>query len=158
METTISLTSQDVSKEEPEILISPKNPIPVETLFLSNIDQAVCFPVETIFFFDVLPSGISSPLHISERVKTSVSESLLIPYYFMAGRLNFNVETNRLELVCNNAGAVFVSATSRLAMKDLGELSLPNPSFHHLIHRPGLNKSLAEKPLLTIQAIRIVTC
>ncbi|XP_043711131.1 omega-hydroxypalmitate O-feruloyl transferase-like [Telopea speciosissima] len=154
METIISITSQDVTKEEPETLVSPKNPIPVETLFLSNIDQAVCFPVETVFFFEALPCGFSSTLDISERVKRSVSEVLLIPYYFMAGRLKFNVETDRLELICNNAGALFVSATSGLALKDLGDLSLPNPSFHHLIHRPGRSKSLPEKPLLTIQVTR----
>lgn len=155
MEITISITNQDVVKEEPVTLVSPKNPTPLETVFLSNIDQAVCFPVETVFFFEVLPCKISSTLDISEKVKKSVSEVLLIPYYFMAGRLIFNLETNRLELVCNNAGALFVSATSKLRLKDLGDLSLPNPSFHHLIHRPDRSKSLDEKPILTIQAIYI---
>ncbi|XP_042516246.1 omega-hydroxypalmitate O-feruloyl transferase-like [Macadamia integrifolia] len=154
METTITITSQDVTKEEPETLVSPKNPKPLQTFFLSNIDQAVCFPVETVFFFEGLPCGFLSTLDVAERVKRSVSELLLIPYYFMAGRLNFNVETDRLELICNNAGVVFVSATSRLALKDLGDLSLPNPSFHHLIHQPDLSKSLLEKPLLTMQVTR----
>ncbi|KAF2289195.1 hypothetical protein GH714_029347 [Hevea brasiliensis] len=95
-------------------------------------------------------------MDISERVKRAVAEVLLVPYYFMAGRLNFNKDTKRMELLCNNAGALFVAATSRLALKDLGNLSLPNSTFHHFIHRPGLYKSLAEKALLTIQALLLL--
>ncbi|KAA8548494.1 hypothetical protein F0562_000239 [Nyssa sinensis] len=155
MEITTSLTDQDVVKKEPVKLLSPKNPTPVETIYLSNIDQAVNFPVETIFFFEVPPNKSSSTtLHISEAVKKAVAEVLLVPYYFMAGRLNFNHGTNRLELLCNNAGVLFVSATSRLKMKDLGNLSLPNSTFDHFIHRPGIYKSLAETALFTIQVTR----
>ncbi|XP_057476859.1 acyltransferase GLAUCE-like [Actinidia eriantha] len=154
MEATISLTSQDVTKQDPTTLFSPKNPIPMETIFLSNIDQAVVFPVETVFFFQVPPTKASSTLNICEVVKRAVAEVLLVPYYFMAGRLNFNHGSSRLELVCNNAGVMFVGATSRLALKDLGNLSPPNVSFHWFIHRPGLYKSLDKTPLFTIQVTR----
>lgn len=145
------ITDQDVVKQEPEVLVSPSNPTPHETIFLSNIDQAVAFPVETLFFFDVsLTKYTSSTMDIHERVKRAV-EMLLVPYYFMAGRLNFNKETRRLDLLCNNAGVLFVTANSRLVLKDLGNLSLPNSTFHHFIQRPGLYKSLADKALFTIQ-------
>ncbi|KAK2991999.1 hypothetical protein RJ640_014860 [Escallonia rubra] len=147
VQSTISLTNQDILKEEPIELFSPENPTPVETIYLSNIDQAVTFPVETVFFYEVPPSKSSSTLDMAEVVKRAVSEVLLVPYYFMAGRLNFNHETNRLELLCNNAGVLFVSATSTLALKDLGDLSRPNSTFFHLVHRPGLYKSLADTPV-----------
>ncbi|CAL5413155.1 unnamed protein product [Camellia sinensis] len=131
MKPHIYITSQDVIKEEPTKLFSPKNPTPLETIFLSNIDQAVIFPVETVFFFEAPPiKKSSSTLHISEQ---------------------FNHVTSRLVLVCNNGGALFVSATSRLALKDLGNLSVPNSTFHHLIHSPGLYKSLDETALFIIQ-------
>ncbi|XVF28346.1 hypothetical protein REPUB_Repub15cG0021800 [Reevesia pubescens] len=151
---TISITNQDIVKEEPVTLVSPKNPMPVETIFLSNIDQAVTFPVETVFFFDVPQDNTSSTLDICLRVKQAVADVLLVPYYFMAGRLNFNHETNRLQLLCNNSGVLFASATSRLKLKDLGSLSLPNSTFHHFVHRPGLYKSLDETALFTIQVTR----
>ncbi|XP_010259678.1 PREDICTED: omega-hydroxypalmitate O-feruloyl transferase-like [Nelumbo nucifera] len=154
MEVVVSISNQDVVKEEPVTLFSPKNPTPVEKVFLSNIDQAVAFPVETVFFFEVPPCKTSWTLDISERMKKSVSEVLLIPYYFMAGRLNFNLETKRLELVCSNAGVPFVSAKSRLTLQELGNLSLPNSTFHHLIHRPDRSLSLSEKPIFTIQVTR----
>ncbi|XP_041005233.1 omega-hydroxypalmitate O-feruloyl transferase-like [Juglans microcarpa x Juglans regia] len=154
MDFTVSITSQDVAKEEPLKLVSPNSPDPPETIFLSNIDLAVAFPVETVFFFEVPPDKSSSTLNISHRLGKAVAEVLLVPYYFMAGRLNFNHQTRRLELLCNNAGALFVSATSRLRLKDLGKLSLPNSTFHHFVHRPGLYKTLAETALLTIQVTR----
>ncbi|KAK6254510.1 hypothetical protein QQP08_012640 [Theobroma cacao] len=155
METfTISIANQDLVKQQPVTLVSVKNPMPLETIFLSNIDQAVCFAVETVFFFDLPPDKSSSTLGISLRVKQAVAEVLLGPYYFMAGRLRFNQQTNRLQLLCNNAGVLFVSATSRLRLKDLGNLSLPNSTFHHFVHRPGLYKSLDETALLTIQVTR----
>ncbi|CAI9118776.1 OLC1v1020386C1 [Oldenlandia corymbosa var. corymbosa] len=148
----IFLTEKDVVKEEPISLFS-KSSDENETIFLSNIDQALGFPVETLYFFEV-PTGKShSTLNVGQRVKEAV-EVLLGPYYFMAGRLNFNEEAKRMELICNNAGVLFVSATSELTLKDLGNLSQPNPTFHHFVHRPGLYKSLPEKALFTIQVTR----
>ena len=150
MEATILVTNQDVVKDEPITLVSPRNPLPHETIFLSNIDQAVSFPVETLYFFRVNKGKTLLKSEMSEKVKKAVIETL-IPYYFLAGRLRFNCGTERLELVCNNAGMVFVSAESRLTIEDLGDLSLPNPTFGHFIHRYRLYKSLAETPLFTIQ-------
>ncbi|KAL2506901.1 HXXXD-type acyl-transferase family protein [Abeliophyllum distichum] len=104
---TISLSDKDLVKEEPVFLVSSSNPEPVKTIFLSNIDQTVTFPVETVFFFEV--SSSYSTLKIAELVKKAVEEVLLIPYYFMAGRLKLNDENKRLELLCNNAGVLFVT-------------------------------------------------
>ncbi|GLU08364.1 hypothetical protein SLE2022_252820 [Rubroshorea leprosula] len=148
------ITDQDIVKEESVKLFSPQNPTPEETIFLSNIDQAVTFPVETLYFFEVPPSKSSSTLGISEKVKQAVADVLLVPYYFMAGRLNLNPQTKRLQLLCNNAGVLFVSAKSRLMLKDLGDLSLPNSSFRLLVHGPGLYKSLDITALFTIQVTR----
>ncbi|CAA0817665.1 HXXXD-type acyl-transferase family protein [Striga hermonthica] len=153
VKTTISLTAQDVIKEKPITLYSPQNPTPTQSIFLSNIDLAVTFPVETVFFYEALPNGVhGSTADVARRLKRAVEEVLLVPYYFMAGRLSFNDETKRVELVCNNAGAVFVSAKTRLSLEDLGNLSQPNPTFHRLVHRPGLYTSLAETAVFTIQA------
>ncbi|KAJ0980683.1 hypothetical protein J5N97_008938 [Dioscorea zingiberensis] len=151
MELTIPLRDQDIIKQEPVTLFSPTNPTPTQTVYLSNIDQTVAFPVETVFFFQALKSSTDD---IIEKVKRAVSESFLIPYYFMAGRLSFNEHTKRLELVCNNKGVFFVGATSKLSLMDLGDVSLPHPSFHHLILRPHAPISLSDTPLFTIQVTR----
>uniref|UniRef100_A0A1D1Y4U8 Omega-hydroxypalmitate O-feruloyl transferase n=1 Tax=Anthurium amnicola TaxID=1678845 RepID=A0A1D1Y4U8_9ARAE len=154
METTsLQITDQDVEKGEVEVLVSFRNPTPVETVYLSNIDQTVAFPVETIFFFGASPGGQTQG--VAERVKKSVSEVLLGTYYFMAGRLNLNPESRRLELVCNNAGVPFAAATSRLRIEDLGDVTLPNPSFQRLILRTGDEfGGLSETPVFTVQVTR----
>ncbi|KAG6392962.1 hypothetical protein SASPL_147191 [Salvia splendens] len=146
----ISLIDEDVVKQEAISLFSPHNPTPTETIFLSNIDQAVTFPVETVFFYEAPPC--SSTAGVAEMVRKAVENVLLTPYYFMAGRLSFNDESKRIELVCNNVGVLFVSAESRFSLEDLGDLSHPNPTFHHFVHRPGLYKSLAETAIFTVQA------
>lgn len=151
METAFPLTERDVVKDVPVTLVSPRHPTTVETVFLSNIDQTVAFPVETVFFYKARPSDGTPTSNIIEKVRRSVSEELLIHYYFMAGRLNFNHMTKRLELVCNNAGVFFVGARSHLKLNELGNLTLPNPSFHHLILRTEGFKSLADTPIFTIQ-------
>ncbi|CAN1129738.1 Acyltransferase GLAUCE [Linum perenne] len=103
---TVSLTEDDIVKHDPVNLVSPNHPTnpPFETIFLSNIDQAVSFPVETLFFFDHHQND-----DVSEAVKGAISKALKGPYYFMTGRLRFNQWTQRLELVCTNAGSVFVT-------------------------------------------------
>lgn len=143
-----SLTDEDLTKDEPLKLLSPANPMPVETIFLSNIDLAVAFTVETVYFFEDGPAA-----EMSRMVKRAMAV-LLVPYYFLAGRLQVNRETGRLELVCNNAGVVFVNAKSKVMMKELGDLSLPNPSFCQFVHRPGLHRSLPERALFTIQVTK----
>ncbi|KAG9443744.1 hypothetical protein H6P81_015084 [Aristolochia fimbriata] len=142
------ISETDIVKEEQILLTSPKNPSPMRTIFLSNIDQTVAFPVETIYFYQA-----SSDSNMAERIKNALSRVLLIPYYFMAGRLHMCPKTHRLELLCNNAGIHMVSASSKLALNDLGNVSLPNPSFQHLLLRTGGFKCFTETPLLTIQVI-----
>ena len=81
------------------------------------------FPIESVFFHEAPPSERTPTSDIIEKARRSVSEVLLIHYYFMAGRLNFNLETKRLELVCNNAGVLFLGAKSNLRLKELVNLS-----------------------------------
>ncbi|XP_051152882.1 acyltransferase GLAUCE-like [Andrographis paniculata] len=145
----ISLTDEDMMKEEPISLFSPANPIPTETIFLSNIDQAVTFPVETLFFY-----AAAGTADVAAMVRTAVERVLLVPYYFMAGRLRWSGDAQRLELVCNNSGVLFVSARTRVSLDDLGDLSNPNADFSRFVHRPGLYKSFEDTPIFTIQVTR----
>ncbi|KAI0507808.1 hypothetical protein KFK09_013936 [Dendrobium nobile] len=153
METAL-LSEENVRKEEPVTLVSPRNPTPTEILYLSNIDQTVAFNVETVFFYEVPEDAQADASSIIELVKEAVSDVLLIPYYFMAGRLRFNFDEGRLELVCNNKGVLFVGARSSLELKELGNLSFPNPSFQHLILPTEGFHDLADTPIFSIQVTR----
>lgn len=101
--------------------------------------------METVYFFED-----GSAAEMSRIVKRALA-ILLVPYYFLAGRFQTNRESGRLELACNNAGVLFVNAKSKVRMKDLGDLSLPNPSFGRFVHRPGLHTNLHERALFTVQ-------
>ncbi|CAL9131789.1 unnamed protein product [Musa textilis] len=136
-EIVVPLMELDVERGETYALLSPSNPTPMKTIHLSNIDQTAAFPVETVFFYETPPDGAELTFDIIQRVKRSVSEELLVLYYFMAGRVVYHVETKRLELVCNNAGVLFAGATSSLSLKELGDLSAPNRSFQRLVTRFG---------------------
>ncbi|ERN16973.1 hypothetical protein AMTR_s00057p00202540 [Amborella trichopoda] len=150
METSIVITANDVEKEKPINLFSPKQ-YSNETVFLSNIDQTVAFPVETVFFFQSRDD--KSTEDIAERVKKSVS-LVLVPYWFMSGRLSFNCGSHRLELVCNNAGVLFRGAMSQLRVDELGDLAIPNPTSEHFILRiDGLQGSNVEVSQLGLSQI-----
>ncbi|KAH0460083.1 hypothetical protein IEQ34_010746 [Dendrobium chrysotoxum] len=153
METAL-LSEENVRKEKPVTLVSPRNPTPIEILYLSNIDQTVAFNVETVFFYEVPEGAQADASSIIELVKQAVSDVLLIPYYFMAGRLRFNFDEGRLELVCNNKGVLFVGAMSSLELKELGNLSFPNPSFQHLILPTEGFHDHADTPVFSIQVTR----
>ncbi|XP_020584639.1 omega-hydroxypalmitate O-feruloyl transferase-like [Phalaenopsis equestris] len=153
METAL-LTEENVKKGEPVTLVSPANPTPTQTIYLSNIDQTVAFEVKTIFFYEVPEVAEATASCITELVKQAVSDVLLIPYYFMAGRLRFNFDEARLELVCNNKGVLFVGAISSLSLKELGNPSFPNPSFQHLIISTEGFHDLADTPIFSIQVTR----
>ncbi|KAG0487002.1 hypothetical protein HPP92_009097 [Vanilla planifolia] len=150
----VYLSEKNIKKSETITLFSPRNPTPMQVVYLSNIDQTVAFHVETAFFYEVPEGNEADTSDIIEQVKRAVSEVLLIPYYFMAGRLSFNLHENRLELVCNNKGVQFVGATSNLTLKELGDLTHPNPSFKHLVPLIMGSKNLDDIPLFSIQVTR----
>lgn len=158
MDSYVLRVGLQVKKDAPVPLVSPQNPNPVETIYLSNIDQQLAFPVETLFFFKENKDANNKTLDIADTVKKAFSEKLLVPYYFLAGRINFNLLQQRLELVCNNAGILFVGASSDLRLDELGDLSAPNPSFRDLIFELEGFHSLADTPVFTAQvAFFIVT-
>jgi omega-hydroxypalmitate O-feruloyl transferase len=82
--------------------------------------------VETLHFFD------REGEDVAQIVVISLSK-LLVPYDYMAGRLNLNPEEGRLEIDCNGGGALFAAATSELTLDQLPDIVYPNPAFTRLI-------------------------
>eukprot|EP01018_Ginkgo_biloba_P018311 Gb_35737 [translate_table: standard] len=139
----------DIKVEKPIIKLLPSKPTPAGTLFLSNIDLTVLFPVETIYFFQ----PTTNTDDVVDRLRDSLSD-VLVPYHFMAGRLQFNAQDGRLELNCNRMGGLFAGASSDLTLAELGDVSAPNPSFRNLIVKLDEMKELCDTPLLTMQVTR----
>eukprot|EP00253_Pinus_taeda_P018636 PITA_18636 len=133
--------------------------VPVElteecSLFLSNIDQAVAYVVDSVYFYT--PNGEDKNAAAADvgRLKEAFGK-VLVPYHFMAGRMKLNLEKERLEIECNRAGALFAAANCDLTLSDLGDVTLPNPVFRRLVLQ-GVHarKFGANPPLLMMQVTR----
>ncbi|GLJ46170.1 hypothetical protein SUGI_0972560 [Cryptomeria japonica] len=133
-------------------LVVPSKPTPTGTLYLSNIDLTVVFPVETVYFFENKCID-SSADDVVGKMRESLAD-VLVEYHFMAGRLQLNVEDGRVEMSYNRAGVLFAEASSQLTLAQLGDVSLPNPCFRNLVLTIDEFKELSQTPVLTIQVTR----
>ncbi|GFP79853.1 shikimate o-hydroxycinnamoyltransferase [Phtheirospermum japonicum] len=100
-----------------------------KSLFLSNIDKYLNFNVQTAHFFRANPGF--PPETVAQRLKMAL-EKVLVPYDFLAGRVEWNHESGRAEIECNAAGAGFVVASSEFSVEELGDLATPNLGFRQL--------------------------
>ncbi|MCO5572863.1 hypothetical protein L7F22_026622 [Adiantum nelumboides] len=126
--------------------VVPAGPTPNEGLALSNIDLTVMFPVETVYFYNDNP-GKAYDGALVEKIRGALSK-LLVYYYPLTGRFKFNQDKDRMEVDCNGEGVLFVAASSKLAITDLGEIGFVNPTFRALVLNP---LGLESPPIATFQ-------
>lgn len=72
-------------------------------------------------------------------------------WYPAAGRLVLNPTSQKLDLVCNNAGAVLVEAVTQVKISDLGDLSKYKKFYENLVYRPGFYGDFSKMPLIAAQ-------
>ncbi|KAL2320428.1 hypothetical protein Fmac_029397 [Flemingia macrophylla] len=119
-----------------------------KSLFLSNIDKALNFDVETIHFF--ASNKDFPPQKVTEMFKKSLEDALVV-YELLAGRLKLNSKTNRLEIDCNAEGAGFVVASCEYKLSEIGDLVYPNPAFAQFVHKSKDYLNPGDQPLCVAQ-------
>ncbi|KAL2654265.1 hypothetical protein R1flu_022393 [Riccia fluitans] len=129
-------------------IIVPAGDTPNERLFLSNTDQVLVIPVETVYFYPANPARPADGL--VQTLKDALAK-VLVTYHIMAGRLAMNEEDQRLEIDCNRKGAEFTHYESALSLSDLGDVTMPNPAFRALVPTKFNATVVYELPLLAIQ-------
>ncbi|KAL7092794.1 hypothetical protein ACP275_11G004500 [Erythranthe tilingii] len=150
----MAIISPDPSMQDLKItfqestLVFPSQQTPTQSLFLSNIDQFLNFSIQTAHFFKASPHF--PPEIAAKRLKMAL-EKVLVPYDFMAGRLNWNPHSCRLEIDCNAAGAGFVVASSEFSPDELGDLFRPNVRFRQLAVEKLRNLDDDKQPLCIFQ-------
>eukprot|EP00253_Pinus_taeda_P021425 PITA_21425 len=146
------ITQLDVELEEPEMVV-PVEPTEECSLFLSNIDRAVAFVVDSVYIYRLNGKDKNAAAaDVVGRLKEALGK-VLVPYHFMAGRLKLN-EKGRLEIECNRAGTLFAAANCDLTLSDLGDVTLPNPIFRNLLlQRAHARKFGAKPPLFMMQPV-----
>lgn len=135
-------------------VLQPQNKV----VNLSNLDRQCPTPMYVVFFYNnPLPSdlaGHSMPLDsVFSSLKSGLEEALSI-WYPAAGRLSLNHSSGigKLDLWCNNKGAILVGATSPVRISQLGDLSQYNEFYEKLVHKPDFGDNFSEMPLVAAQA------
>lgn len=119
-------------------------------LKLSNLDRQCPSLMYLVLFYEGLKDlSLSS---VATRLKSGLEETLSV-WYPAAGRLRATQSDGRLNLWCNNEGAIMVEAHTSLPISQLGDLSHYNPFFDNLVYNPPFHPNFSNMPLLVAQVI-----
>ncbi|KAH7423519.1 hypothetical protein KP509_12G059200 [Ceratopteris richardii] len=129
--------------------ILPSAPTELGSLYLSQIDQCVAYIVDTVFFYPAPSTGAADPHDVVSKLRQCLSD-ILVPYHFMTGRLAAS-EEGGLQIDCNRKGALFASASSKLALDEVGDLTYPNPAFRSLVLQAPKADKMTDSPLFMMQ-------
>ncbi|PON38077.1 Transferase [Parasponia andersonii] len=129
------------------VSVYPKIIHPQKVLNLSNLDRQCPTLMYLVFFYDnpnlLSCDGYKSCNDLSlnsvfNSLKSGLEETLSM-WYPAAGRLSLNPNDGKLNLWCNNKGAVLVEATSQVKISDLGDLTQYNEFYEKLVFKPDFD-------------------
>lgn len=136
------------------LTVFPKTLNPPKILELSNLDRQCPLHMYLIFFYNPSSLYTNSSLDlVFTKLKIGLEETLSI-WSPAAGRLDRNPIDGKLNLRCDNRGAILVQAITNVKILELGDLSNYNEFFEKLVHKPVLNGNLSEFPLVVAQVTR----
>jgi omega-hydroxypalmitate O-feruloyl transferase len=128
-------------------LVFPSEPTKRHVYFLSNLDQNIAVPMRTVYFFN----GQEDKKHDDpvSVIRESLAK-LLVHFYPLAGRLILSADY-KLQVDCQEQGALFVEAVADHFIAELGELSRPAPFMRQLVYDVPDAKNILEVPPLIVQ-------
>lgn len=149
------LENMSVVSVTKRVCVYPKTLRPQHLLSLSNLDRQCPILMYLVFFYS--PSLALKNLSIStvfSSLKSSLEETLSA-WYPAAGRLSSNPSDGKLDLWCNNAGAILVEAVTEVRISELGDLSQYKEFHEKLVFKPAFHGNFSDMPLLVAQ-VRIL--
>ncbi|KAJ4952816.1 hypothetical protein NE237_029648 [Protea cynaroides] len=132
------------------VSVYPKALHPPTLLSLSNIDRHCPALTYLVLFYPSRTHQNTSAQSLFRALKIGMEETLSI-WFPAAGRITFNQTDGRLDLLCNNAGAVLVEKVTQLKISEIGDLSQYNEFYENLVCKPVFNGNFSEMPLVTAQ-------
>ncbi|KAG0627527.1 hypothetical protein M758_2G208400 [Ceratodon purpureus] len=136
----------EIKVKEPT-LVFPAEPTRKHAYFLTNLDQNIAVSMRTVYIFNAQEDKKNEdPVAV---IKEALSK-LLVHFYPMCGRLGIS-EDGKLQVECEDQGALFVEATADNCIAELGELSSPAPFMRQLVHDVANAKNILEVPPLIVQ-------
>ncbi|XP_075674864.1 omega-hydroxypalmitate O-feruloyl transferase-like [Castanea sativa] len=138
-----------VKQGEPT-LVPPAEETEKGLYFLSNLDQNIAVIVRTIYCFKSDEIGNEK----AWEVIRNALEKVLVHYYPLAGRLTISSE-GKLIVDCNGEGAIFVEAEANCSMKEIGDITKPDPeTLRKLVYDIPGAKNILEVPPLVAQVTK----
>ncbi|XP_031279697.1 brassinosteroid-related acyltransferase 1 isoform X3 [Pistacia vera] len=134
--------------------VHPKSLQPQQILSLSNLDRQCPLLMYLVFFYK--PTSVYQNLSLDlvfSKLKSGLEETLSV-WYPAAGRLSLNPNDGKLNIWCNNKGAILVEAVTQVKISELGDLSQYNEFLEKLVYKPVFNGNFAEMPLVVAQVTR----
>ncbi|KAK9279445.1 hypothetical protein L1049_013124 [Liquidambar formosana] len=137
------------------ISVYPKTMHPPKLLNLSNLDRQCPILMYLVFFYKPSPACMNLSVNsVFGSLKAGLEETLSV-WYPAAGRLSLNnTNDGKLNLWCNNDGAILVEAVTQVKISELGDLSQYNEFFENLVFRPVFNGTFSDMPLVVAQVTR----
>ncbi|KAI4337261.1 hypothetical protein L6164_015700 [Bauhinia variegata] len=136
------------------VVVNPKLLQPQRVLQLSNLDRQCPTLMYLVFFYN--PSQAFKDLSLNSvfnDLKSGLEETLTL-WYPAAGRLTLNQSDGKLNLWCNNQGAILVEAHTSLKISQLGDLSQYNNVFESLVYKPPFDGNFSSMPLVVAQVTK----
>ncbi|XVE71248.1 hypothetical protein DITRI_Ditri10aG0135500 [Diplodiscus trichospermus] len=136
------------------VSVLPKSLHPQQILHLSNLDRQFPMLMYVVFFYKSSCAYQNLSLDsIFSSLKSGLEETLST-WYPAAGRLSLNPNDGKLNLWCNNDGAVIVEAFTNAKISELGDLSQYNEFFEYLAYKPVYQRNFLDMPLVVAQVTR----
>lgn len=133
------------------VSVFPKSLQPTKILNLSNLDRQCPLLMYLVFFYK--PTFAYQNLSLDSvfsSLKSGLEETLSV-WFPAAGRLSLNPSDGKLNIMCNNKGAILVEAVTQVKISELGDLSQYNEFFENLVYKPAFTGNFSEMPLLVAQ-------
>ncbi|KAK7320661.1 hypothetical protein VNO77_30343 [Canavalia gladiata] len=138
------------------VSVHPKLVQPQRVLTLSNLDRQCPTCMHLVFFYNNLPHQNLKDLSLNSvfsNLKSGLEETLTL-WYPGAGRLGPNQSDGKLNLWCNNQGAVLAEAETPVEISQLGNLSEYNDFFEKLVYKPAFDGNFSNMPLIVAQVTK----
>ncbi|KAJ4707802.1 putative Transferase [Melia azedarach] len=136
------------------VSVFPKSLQPTKILNLSNLDRQCPLLMYLVFFYK--PTFAYQNLSLDSvfsSLKSGLEETLSV-WFPAAGRLSLNPSDGKLNIMCNNKGAILVEAVTQVKISELGDLSQYNEFFENLVYKPAFTGNFSEMPLLVAQVTK----
>ncbi|KAL6295825.1 hypothetical protein ACE6H2_003967 [Prunus campanulata] len=135
--------------------VFPKVLHPPKILSLSNLDRQCPVHMYLVFFYEHEKNNLFVDRDsVFRGLKCGLEEALSV-WYPAAGRLTLNPsDGNKLNLWCNNKGAILVEAETQVEISELGDLSQYNDFLEKLVYKPVFDGDFSQMPLVVAQVTK----